>query len=392
MKFEALQARYGDCLFLTFEDGALTRRLLVDGGPAGVYRTALQPRLVQERSGLRREDALVIDAVMVSHIDEDHILGILDMFGELQDLRQRRAPWPYRPTWLLYNSLDSLAGEGVGGLARGAGGETVLANLGGGISLGRDLAGLDPIAEHVLQSYGQGSRLSTLSAALEIDANPPDKKVLMLAQTTPRVLLLGEASLTIVGPMESDVEKLRKKWSKWKAKQEPPAALVAYVDKSVPNLSSIVTLVQHRGKKVLLTGDARGDKILEGLKLSGIWSGHAALKVDILKIPHHGSSRNLDVEFFKSVHAKHYVVSGDGTYGNPDREALLMIEKARPTGTFSVHMTYEAAKCDITYAQWLDGRGKGPFQVGRDSIDDIVQRWKSEGRITVHEGPVSIDL
>jgi len=49
----------------------------------------------------------------------------------------------------------------------------------------------------------------------------------------------------------------------------PEEALAAYVDKSVPNLSSLVVLAKAGGKTMLLTGDARGDKILEGLELVG---------------------------------------------------------------------------------------------------------------------------
>ena len=46
--------------------------------------------------------------------------------------------------------------------------------------------------------------------------------------------------------------------------------LAAFVDKSVPNLSSIVVLAELGGKSMLLTGDARGDKILEGMELAGL--------------------------------------------------------------------------------------------------------------------------
>lgn len=389
MIFEALQARYGDCLFITYADGALSRRILIDGGPAGVYRQSLAPRLKAERTGLPPSEALVIDGIMVSHIDEDHILGILDLFSELQTQKQRSAPLPYRPTWLFHNSLDSLAGEGDGGLARGAGGETVLASVGDEIM---SIVNGDPIAAEVLQSYSQGSKLSRLAAALSVASNPPDKKVLMLDPGNPRILRIGEASFTIVGPLEEDVTQLRTKWSEWKAKQEEKAVLADYLDKSVPNLSSIVALLQYRNRKVLLTGDARGDKVLEGLKGAQLWNGVGAFDVDILKVPHHGSERNLKLDFFQKIKADHYVISGDGTYGNPDRKTLEMIAEARPLDSFTVHLTYTAEHCDITHDQWRQVRGKPPFRQGIDSISDVVSAWRAGGRITVQEGPVSIPL
>src|SRR4029453_3859062 len=71
-------------------------------------------------------------------------------------------------------------------------------------------------------------------------------------------------------------------------------ALAAYVDKSVPNLSSIVVLAKIGGKSIFLTGDARGDKILAGLELVKLVKKGGQLRVNILKVPHHGSSNNLD--------------------------------------------------------------------------------------------------
>jgi len=367
MKFEALQARYGDCLFITYQEGTTVRRILIDGGPAGVYRQSLSPRLKAERAGLGSGESLVIDG--------------------MQTQKQKSAPLSYRPTWLFHNSLDSLAGEGDGGMARGAGGETVLASIGDDIA---SRVNGNPVAAEVLQSYSQGSTLSRLAAALSVSSNPPDKNVLMLHPGNPTVLRIGDASFTIIGPLAEDVEGLRKEWCDWKAKQKPQVALAAYLDDAIPNLSSIVALLQYGSKRILLTGDARGDKVLEGLQKSGLWSGVGSFEVDILKVPHHGSDRNLDIDFFRKVKARHYVISGDGTYGNPDRKTLEMVADARPGEKFAVHLTYSAEHCDETHTQWLQVRGKPPFKRGKDSIGDVVQAWKKAGMIDVLEGPVAV--
>ena len=393
--FEALPARYGDCLFLSFLGPERPLRLLVDGGPAGVFRTSLKSRLEQEQKAYREEVPLTIDAVMISHIDEDHILGILDLFGVLQDAEQRHAPWPYRPRWLLHNSFDALAGEGEGGTARALGEETVLAGLGNSDTLlvpnGRTP---DPGAMMVLQSYSQGSKLSTMAAALKVTRNPPDQEVLSFSTVDPRVLRIGEATLTIVGPLQDEIDKLREKWHAWKkATQKDNASLASYLDDSIPNLSSIVVLVELRGRSILLTGDARGDYILDGLTKAGLVPNNKPLLVDVLKLPHHGSARNIDLGFFQSIHAEHYVASGDGTYGNPDRETLELIEEARPEGKFTVHLTYAASECDATHKVWRAKRkGVDPFEQGHDSIADVVERWRGSDRIKVQEGPVRIEL
>ena len=394
MLFEALQARYGDCLFITLPGQGRDIRLLIDGGPSGVFRTSLKKRLDDEAKA-SGEKPLAIDAVMISHIDEDHIFGVLDMFGAIQDADQRNAPRPWQPKWLLHNSFDAILGDGEGGAARSLGtGATVLASLGGEMGL-PDGEELSHTAKLVLQSYGQGSKLASLAAALKIARNPPDQRPLSFVEAQPRVLQMGEATLTVVGPLQKEIDKLRKEWAKWKASQKDKPAtqsLAAYVDESVPNLSSIVVLLKSGGHTALLTGDARADYVLTGLEETGLLPRKGKMKVDILKLPHHGSIRNIELDFLKRVHADHYVASGDGTYGNPDRETLELIEKARPEGGYTVYLTYPAAECDKTHEAWRKDR-KGPkYDAAKNSIAQVVARWKAEGKIKVEEGPVKIAL
>lgn len=389
MKFEALQARYGDCLLLTFPGADRPTRLLVDGGPSTVFRNAIKPRLEQE-ARTASERPVRLDAIMVSHIDEDHILGVLDL---LEDVREDASPQGpvCQARWLYHNSFDGLLDEGEGGAARGLKAPDILAGIGGTTDILDGLSDPDPGALLVLQSYGQGSRLASLAAAMKITRNPPDAATLMFDSVTPVVKSLGTAKMTVLGPLKAEVEELRREWVKWKGKQDGRAALASYLDKSVPNLSSLVVLIEQDGHLVLLTGDARGDKVLTGLREAGKLIGTGPFKVDILKLPHHGSSRNLDLDFFHQIHADHYVVSGDGTYGNPDRDTLKMIEEARPDGGYVVHMTYSAADCDAQHEIWASTRKK-KYVNATDNISEIVSRWKAGPHIEVREGPVSIEL
>ena len=68
MKLRMYHAGDGDCLLVT--DDTRKRRLLIDGGRAGTFDTHTTPDLTMDK----------IDVVCVSHIDDDHISGILRMF------------------------------------------------------------------------------------------------------------------------------------------------------------------------------------------------------------------------------------------------------------------------------------------------------------------------
>ena len=91
---------------------------------------------------------------------------------------------------------------------------------------------------------------------------------------------------------------------------------------------------------MLLTGDARGDFIMEDLERDKLLPKTKPMHLDILKVPHHGSDRNVDISFFERITADHYIISGDGEHGNPERETLEMIERARGTDDYTIYFTF----------------------------------------------------
>ena len=116
------------------------------------------------------------------------------------------------------------------------------------------------------------------------------------------------------------------------------------MDRSVYNLASIVVLVEADGKRILLTGDGRGDHTLEGLEKAKLMDAKGRIELDVLKMPHHGSVRNVEETYFERIRAKHYVISADGKFDNPDVETLEMISAARPDDKFTIHLTYPMDK------------------------------------------------
>ena len=71
-----------------------------------------------------------------------------------------------------------------------------------------------------------------------------------------------------------------------------------------------------------------------------------ALQVDVLKCPHHGSSNNIDTDFFERIVADHYVFSGNGEIGNPERETLEMLAAGRGSDNYRIHLTYPVDQID----------------------------------------------
>jgi hypothetical protein len=63
------------------------------------------------------------------------------------------------------------------------------------------------------------------------------------------------------------------------------------------------------------------------------------MKVDVLKLPHHGSIRNVDRDFLERIEADHYVVSADGKHHNPDLEMLELLTDVRGDAPYTLHLT-----------------------------------------------------
>jgi hypothetical protein len=334
---EALRAKFGDSLILHSGTAKRPQLTVIDGGPPGVYGDALRPRLEALRTerGLDARTPLDIEFMMVSHIDDDHVAGLLELARKLNDRRESGQPLPWKIRRFWHNSFDDILDNDD--LKIGASGSAVsTASLG-------DFLELD--GSRLLASVAQGRELRKLLEALSLGRNIPFKG-LVLATSPVKVVTVGDLKVTVVGPRKTELEALQQKWNaeikpmlKKERSRSRLAEIAAYVDKSVHNLSSIVVLVESQGKRLLLTGDGRGDHTLEGLRAAKLLK-KGKLAVDVLKVPHHGSSRNVEKDYFETIVAKHYVVSADGKHDNPDVETLEMISAARPDDAFTIHLTY----------------------------------------------------
>jgi hypothetical protein len=372
---DVIQARKGDCLLLHYGAKDAPRLVMIDGGPRGVYGPHLKPRLEQIRKarGLKENEPLQVDLLMVSHIDDDHIQGILDLTKELITAKNARKPQRVQVFSFWHNSFDNIIGNTPKELTAAFTSHFGPASMSGDppADLTVEVCNEDLDDEtitsslKVLASIQQGAQLRSDANNLKFSLNPEFDGKLVLAKGKGGAIDMADGlDLTVVGPMVPEVKKLHDKHEAWlkglkKARKSPEDALSAYVDPSVPNLSSLVVLARASGKSILLTGDARGDKILKGLELVGVLKKKGQMHVDVLKVPHHGSSNNLDKDFFKRITAAHYVFSGNGEHGNPERESLEMLLDARGDADYLVHLTYPIKEIDMARkADWEKEQAK----------------------------------
>jgi len=341
LNLRVFQAEHGDCFMLEYGAPAKPKYILIDGGPADVYHAHLKPVLeaipAKDRS---------LQQVVLSHVDEDHIKGVLDLMQELrvQHERHQRPTITVQELW--HNTFSTIVDLDIKGLEPDkrdlfCGVDDLVLDLGDlgageGEAVPADV-GATP------KSIDQGDDLTEQAGNLKLPINRgfrPDR--LISVDQAPRPVPAFEGlNLYVVGPSHQNLEKLRGKWLQWLAKQlEPtPKGLergileeepVPKPDESVFNLSSIMLLAEAGGKTILLTGDGLGEDLIQGLERTGMLKPGEIFHVNVLKLPHHGSARNVSPEFFQRVTADQYVISANGKDGNPDLLTLKwLVEAAR---------------------------------------------------------------
>lgn len=350
---EALQAKHGDSLLLHYGKPNNPKLIVIDGGPAGVYKSSLLPRLNALKESRSSNGKLDIRMLMVSHLDDDHINGVLAFLDDLVEKQDNNEELPFNIITLWHNSFDDIVGNESQEMLKALSAAIKPVSSGGAVAAGVPLS-LPGAA--IAASVPQGRDVRNNAKQLALSINDPFGLLVACPVKGKKTVTIGDGlKFTVLGPVKDRIEELQIEWNAVIQKKglatdkDGQALAAAYLDESVFNLSSIVVLAEAGKKTMLLTGDARGDDVVKALKSSGLLKSKP-LHVDLLKLPHHGSDRNVETDFFRQITADHYVVSADGRHGNPEVSTLQMISEARGKDKFTVYLTNREKRLDTFFA------------------------------------------
>ena len=325
---EALQAFHGDSLLVHAGTAQEPVLLLIDGGPSGTWETSLHaaPGAAARRARRRRS------AADRPRDGQPHRLRPRRRHGRLRRRARHRAgglkALSYEVGTLWHNSFDDILGNDAEDL-RTAAVDVLSRPVDDRIADEVRAAGLAVVA-----SVAQGRELRQQAEKLGWSLNEPFDGPVVLPEDGVRTITLGPLKLTVVCPHAAQLKRLHAKWEEWleehpKAVANPASAAVGR-DNSPYNLSSIVVLAECDGKTMLLTGDARDDHVLAGLDETAV-AKDGKTHVDILKLPHHGSIRNMRPEFFDARHRRPLRHLGQRARRQP-RDRNAGADRRRPPG------------------------------------------------------------
>jgi ribonuclease BN (tRNA processing enzyme) len=363
MKIQVFQSDEGDCLLITGKDG---KRILCDGGMAAAFRVHVAETL----SKIPKKEK--IDVVYVSHIDSDHISGILEMMNnavawKVHDYQRKNVdsghkppevPRPPKIGAIWHNSFHEQTDDNTGEI------EDMLATsalvLSGSYlpDLKDAAARNDNLATSVREAIILNRRIG--DKQLGIPVNRPADGKLMMVRDKHKPISLGGMKLHILAPFSEDLAKLRKDWDKWLRESKDKLAIIRSdarkterdlgndIDRLMnplfdqakkfgdrtgvtpPNLASLMFYLEEKstGRTVLLTGDGHASDVIKGLEhCRKIKNGK--LHVDVPKVQHHGAEFNMTKGFAAAITADHYIFCANGGSENPDLETLRVLVDAR---------------------------------------------------------------
>lgn len=311
IRLEVLPARQGDCLVVEClrEDGR-PWRMLVDGGPPDTW-PLLEARLTPDPR---------IDVAVITHIDSDHIGGMIPYL---------QSPLGQQAADVWFNGRPHL--PGLGTTRSVAQGESVVAALAGAA------AQQSPGTTSAWNAaFGGGAIDTGAEAGFLVHEVPDGPRITVLSPTTKRLTALATLwSAALDDARRGPGDDLGVDAPAPLTDLEPLAELATPRDGSVPNGASIALLVEHRGASLVLGADAYGNVLGAGLKGVAAARGLDTLPVDAVKLPHHGSKGNVLRALVEAAPARHYVLSSNGDlFHHPDDQAVArVVLHAPPTPT-----------------------------------------------------------
>jgi len=197
MQFEFLPAFQGDCFLIHAGTKAKPVLILVDGGPGGTYNKHLKPRLMQLRDERELDEftPLVINLVIVSHVDDDHINGIVELFRDIRKAKMNGDPPLFTVLGLWHNSFDEIIGNDEVNVATAQFGTASIAPV---VADSESHEQFD--AALILQSIAQGNELRDLanSDELQIPINNGFGGLIKSSPGKKTVRKIGGVSFTVI--------------------------------------------------------------------------------------------------------------------------------------------------------------------------------------------------
>lgn len=310
-----IRAEHGDSILIEHEKEGSNLTILIDGGPTSAFRnrsTGRDGNLKIELDRLKEQRAL-IDLLIVTHIDSDHIGGLLEAFKIPAYL-----PTMAKQVW--FNSASSIAER-----------FSQEANKSHYIN--------EDFSMSLETSIREAETFENFIGKLKIwDKDLIHKDLIPV--------IIDNLSIKILSPNMHSLEQLINHWKPYNSCVDLSNSGCSHdysdsyeklieiddfrEDKSPTNGSSISLLIEIAEERILLLSDAHPTTVVNSLIDLG-YSETFPLHCKLVKISHHGSKKNTNLELLKLIKTSCFVVTTNGSaHCLPNKTTLARIHLAHP--------------------------------------------------------------
>lgn len=314
LTIKILKANNGDAILVSYENNGEIKNILIDTGIGATYSLKSNGR--QKDGELKKliqtikDSCQKIDLLIITHWDDDHIGGVLKWFQD--DVEGAKSI--IKQIWFNSGTL--------------------------------------------INKYFNSDKASEDQNMLNLEFNPNtsikqgitfEKYILdnelshfLIKTDTSCIGVIDGAKFTILSPSDLDLKKLLTKWEESPYNPNTSASNKDYdktfeelitndfqEDNSIHNGSSIAFILQIADKRMLFLGDAHPSVIVDNLKKLE-YSKECKLKIDLMKVSHHGSKANTSNELLDIIECSNFIFSTDGSkHGLPNKETIARIVNKR---------------------------------------------------------------
>lgn len=377
MEVYLIQAGLGDCILVRCGKGTKKVNILIDSGTKKEYFC--------QALNLIKTNQEKIDILVFTHDDNDHIRGAYNLLKQLEKENKTKNSKEDTKYFRIKTMIDTIDDKLFEQLTD----DRILFNFGGN---GEDLLLGVTEAKGLFESFERMNinKLGYIFAdavgpcdvpypnmiqlqwrnsehCLESEViRQPRKKDLMIREEHLEILVLSPGKQALVRYIRSAWHEIQKKdvilsTNKSRKKKNEWERSIQYWMKncaehinnvSVVNQSSIAFLIIYGEVCGLFAGDAACSEMIRAGKeyLARKQMKQDYLILDFIKLPHHGSSHNVNEEFFRFFRTKTYFITTEGSAKNrhPGKITLAFIASALEKN--------ETAHIYSSYSWWKTNR------------------------------------
>lgn len=358
IRIHMLEAGQGDAFIISCGIGENKKNIMIDGGTGNSYMNSLKNCIKKFR-----EKEEKIDLLIITHIDNDHIDGAIELLkdnvsSEKSEVIKIEEVWHNSYLQLQLDKQNQISDHQLRVLEE-------IKNRGDG----RDEYGRYEINAKKASFFG-----SQLYEGV-YNWNTQTSGKAISVQNLPVYHITNELSIHLLSPTDECLEELKAFWlselnkrnyvgipstdrlfddayemllrrieEDSNKRQDDKKSKISvsstawedYIneeaseDNKPANKSSIAFVLKFKNKRILFLGDAVPSIIEKNLRKIYEFEVQP-YKFDAVKISHHGSSRNISPELLKIIDSPKYLFSTNGRYGHPDLSTLVKITENYPS-------------------------------------------------------------